>query len=612
MNRRKSNAVTFYTHLGLRSKMLIIFILILVIPLSLQGILTYYEFSASVERRSADYSTQIVGQINRNLDRTLLEMQRLSLMPLYDTQVLAIVKKYSQPQFALTRPTLAEMEKMFLYISGSAYNRSEVKGIQIIANNGFIFTNVDSSMMNFYADVRQEDWFRKVQVADGAWVVIPQHQPNYYNESSSQVFSVARMIREPDKNDVIGMIKIDLKLDVFRQILSNVKFEEKGSMLVVNERNELLFEESSSNLEPRFAKTLRDTKQPNENAVRDLVLNGQRFLTIVDYSDYSGLKVIDFIPVDSLLSETKKLRNFTIVIAVIFVVAAIILSFIFSYHLSSPLIRLKQKMQLLERGQFNQSVPVMSQDEIGQLSRGFNRMAEEINHLIKEVYLIGLREKEAELAALQSQINPHFIYNTLESINMKALERENYEVSDMVSTLGQLMRYTVDQYDRLVLLKEELASVGSYAKIQQLRYGDRLRIIFDIEPGLERSLVPKLLLQPLVENSIFHGVGDKPEGGTIWISAVRFSDDLLLTVRDDGIGMTESEVERLRLSLTSPLPDGERKQGVALRNINQRLVLMFGSSYELQFDGSPDQGMAFTITIPITERMSGDVQNSAG
>lgn len=612
MNRNHSPAVAFYSHLGLRSKMLIIFVLIMVIPLTLQGILTYYEFSASVERRSADYSTQIVGQINRNLDRTLMEMQRLSLMPLYDTQVLTIVKKYSQPQYAQTRPTIAEMEKMFLYISGSAYNRPEVKGIQMITNNGFIFTNVDSSMMNFYADVRQEDWFRRVQVADGAWVVIPQHQPNYYHEGSPQVFSVARMIREPDKNVVIGMIKIDLKLDVFKEILSNVKFEEKGSMLVVNGRNELLFEESSSNLEPRFAKTLRDTKQPNENAVRDQVLNGQRFLTIVDYSSYSGLKVIDFIPVDSLLTETKKLRNFTIGIAVIFVVAAGILSFIFSYQLSSPLIRLKQKMQLLERGQFNQSVPVISQDEIGQLSRGFNRMSEEINRLIKEVYLIGLREKEAELAALQSQINPHFIYNTLESINMKALERENYEVSDMVSTLGQLMRYSVDQYDRLVLLEEELASVGSYAKIQQLRYGNRLRFIFDIEPGVEHVLVPKLLLQPLVENSIFHGVGDSHTGGTIWISAVRFGDELLLTVRDDGIGMSESEIEQLRSSLSSPLPDGERKQGVALRNINQRLVLMFGPLYELQFDGSPGQGIAFTITIPITERKNEDVQNITG
>lgn len=608
MNRRRNPTFSLYSHLGLRSKIFLIFILILVIPLSLQGILTYYEFSASVQRRSADYSTQIVGQINRNLDRTLLEMQRLSLMPLYDTQVLTILHKYSQPEFAQTRPSLAEMEKMFLYISGSAYNRSEVKGIQIIADNGFMFTNVDSSMMNFYVDVRQEDWYRRVLLADGAWVIIPRHQPSYYNQSSTQVFSVARMIREPDKNNVIGMIKIDLKLDVFKQILSNVKFEEKGSILVVNDRNEFLFEESSPTLEPRFAAVFRSTNPSNENTVKHLVLDGRRFLAIVDYSDYSGLKVIDFIPVDSLLLETKNLRNFTIIMAVIFVVATGILSFFFSYNLSSPLIQLKRKMQLIEIGQFDQSVPVVSQDEIGQLSKGFNRMAEEINHLVKEVYLIGLREKEAELAALQSQINPHFIYNTLESINMKALERENYEVSDMISTLGQLMRYSVDPYDRLVLLEEELASVGSYAKIQQLRYGNRLRFIFDIEPDLEHALVPKLLLQPLVENSIFHGVGDRPQGGTIWISAVRFADDLLLTVRDDGIGMTENEIERLRLSLRSSLPDdNEHKQSVALRNIYQRLLLMFGASYELQFDGSPNQGIAFTITIPITERTIGDV-----
>ncbi|MEK3721136.1 sensor histidine kinase [Paenibacillus sp. FSL H8-0034] len=608
MNHRRNPSFSLYSQLDLRSKILLIFILILVIPLSLQGILTYYEFSASVQRRSADYSTQIVGQINRNLDRTLMEMQRLSLMPLYDTQVLTILHKYSQPEYAQTRPSLAEMEKMFLYISGSAYNRSEVRGIQIIADNGFIFTNVDSALMNFYVDVRQEDWYRRAQIADGAWVIIPQHQPSYYTQNSTQVFSVARMIREPDTNNVIGMIKIDLKLDVFRQILSNVKFEDKGSILVVNDRNEFLFEESSPTLEPRLAAAIRSTNPSNENKVKNLVLGGRPFIAIVDYSDYSGLKVIDFIPVDSLLLETKNLRNFTIIIAVIFVVATGILAIIFSYNLSSPLIQLKRKMQLIEMGQFDQSVPVVTQDEIGQLSKGFNRMAEEINHLVKEVYVIGLREKEAELAALQSQINPHFIYNTLESINMKALEQENYEVSDMISTLGQLMRYSVDPYDRLVLLKEELASVGSYAKIQQLRYGNRLHFIFDIEPDLENALVPKLLLQPLVENSIFHGVGDRPLGGTIWISAVRFEDDLLLTVRDDGIGMTEQEIEQLRSSLRSSLPDDNvQKRGVALRNIYQRLLLMFGASYELQFDGSPDQGISFTITIPITERTKEDV-----
>jgi len=596
------------SQMSLRNKILLIFLLLIAIPLSLQGMITYSDYSSSLERRTADYSVQIAGQINRNLDRTLMDMQRLSLNPLYDLRLLAILEKYSKPEYANARPSVEEMEKMLLYISGATYNRPEIKGIQIIANNGIIFSNVDSTLIKFNMDVSGEDWYKRIREADGAWVTIPQHVPNYYLERDARqpYFSVARLLREPNGNRALGLIKIDLKLDVFQNILSNVKSEEKGSLFVLNDRNELFFEESSEALQPNVREALRDTSLPNQTEAKHRNIAGMEFLTIVDHSDYSGLKVISFIPVQSLLKETKALRNFTIGIALVCLGVAAVLATYFSYRLSRPLLRLRKKMQLVEQGHFNQSVPVESQDEIGQLSRGFNRMAEEINHLVNEVYAIGLREKEAELAALQSRINPHFIYNTLESINMLAVGRQNYDVSDMVSALGRLLRYTVDKVDRLVPLKEELESVLSYVQIQKLRYGERLNVVFDVDDTLRHYLVPKLILQPLVENAIFHGIFDREEGGTIWIAIARFEEDLLLTVRDDGKGMSEQELERLRASLdvavqVSLKTSGEDR-GLALRNIHQRLKLMFGPGYELHVDGSVGQGTAFTVTIPVTER----------
>ncbi|KIL38937.1 histidine kinase [Gordoniibacillus kamchatkensis] len=598
---------------SLRKKMLTMFLLLIAVPLSLQGLITYYEFATTIERRTADSTTQIAGQINRNLDRTLMEMQRLSLMPVYDQRVLMILNKYSLPENARTWPSLDEREKMFLYISGLAYNRPEVKGIQLIANNGFIFTNVDSSRMQFSVDVRSEDWYRRISEAQGAWVVIPQHKPNYYTENEPQTyFSVARLIREPDTDRILGIIKIDLKLDVFRNILSNVRAEEKCSLSIVNASNELFYNESGCRLDAATMKSLHEVELPNESFARDMDIGGRRFLTVVDYSDFSGLKVISFIPVSSLLKDTVALRNFTLFIAGVFLVIAGILAVFFAYRISEPLVRLKKKMMLVERGDFQQNVPVGSQDEIGQLGKGFNRMTGEINRLVKEVYEIGLKEKEAELAALQSQINPHFIYNTLESINMMAIGKSNYDVSDMVTALGKMLRYTVDKYDRLVPLSEELDWVASYVKIQQQRYGERLHVVFDVEEDVRQLPVPKLLLQPLVENAIVHGIGDK-EQGNVWISAVRFGEQLLLTVRDDGAGMTEEQIGHLRASLSQPLPDGGHKRGLALRNIAQRLVMMFGADYGLEVDGSPGEGAAFTITLPVMERIEGyGDQNIAG
>lgn len=592
---------------SLRSKTLVIFLMLIAIPLGLQGALTYYEFSFSTERRAADYSEQLVGQINRNLDRTLKEMQRLSLMSTYDPGVLAILRKYSGPELNYARPSVEELEKMLLHIASGTYDHSEIRGIQIFAGNGYTFSNLDSNAIRSFNDPSQESWYERVRSADGAWALIPTHRPAYYMESDPQdYFSVARLIREPNTNRTLGLVKIDLKLDVFRQILSNVKFEDKGSLVAVNSRTELFFMENGPGQPPSRQEELESAAAlPNESTVRRMELGGKSFLAISDYSAYSDIKIVSFIPVESLLKETNELRNMTLFIGIVCLTLAGGLATYFSYRLNRPLAALKNKMKLVEQGDFKQSVPVETKDEIGQLSRNFNRMVERIDRLVEEVYVIGLREKEAELNALQSQINPHFIYNTLESINMLAVRGQSDRVSDMVTALGRLLRYSVGHSRRVVQLRDELESAEAYVRIQQLRYGDRLQILFDIEPDLLPCEVPKLLLQPMIENAIYHGIGDQEHGGTIWIHAVRFESSLLLTVRDDGNGMSEAELEQLRHSFASPTlsaVDRSDGHGVALRNISQRLSLLYGEACELHVDASPGAGAAFTIIIPVRER----------
>ncbi|SDR94775.1 two-component system, sensor histidine kinase YesM [Paenibacillaceae bacterium GAS479] len=589
---------------SLRSKTLLIFLLLIATPLSLQGSLTYYDFSSSTESRTAEYSAQLVGQINQNLDRTLKEMQHLSLMPMYDPEVLAILRKYSSPTLADKRPSVEEMEKMLLYIASGTYDRPEIRGIHIFAGNGFTFSNLDANTIQVFNDATQQSWYERVHRADGAWTLIPTHQPSYYLERDPQdYFSVARLIREPNTNRTLGLIKIDLKLDVFRQILSNVKFEDKGSLVAVNSRTELFFLENGPGLPPDRNEELASAAAlPNESTVRRMQLGGKSFLTIADYSDYSDIKIVSFIPLESLLKETNALRTKTMLIGIVCLVLGGALATYFSYRLNRPLAALKNKMKLVELGNFKQSVQVETGDEIGQLSHNFNRMVEEIDRLVEEVYVIGLREKEAELTALQRQINPHFIYNTLESINMLAVQGQSDRVSDMVTALGRMLRYTVGHECQLVQLRDELETAEAYVSIQQLRYGDRLQILFDIEPELLPHEVPKLIIQPMIENAIYHGIGDYDRGKTIWVHAVRFEDCLLLTVRDDGRGMSEMELERLRQSFNRPASVTAERwdgHGVALRNISQRLALMYGRAYELHVDASPGAGTAFTITIPL-------------
>ncbi|UED76337.1 sensor histidine kinase [Brevibacillus sp. DP1.3A] len=600
----KRKVSTFFLQGTLRVKILTLFLCLIAIPLSLQGIITYNKFSASTELRTAEYTGQIVGQINRNLERNIREMKRLSLMPLYDPEVLSILKGIQTNTSATSFLSMEKREKMTLYISSLSYSRPEVKGIQIIAGNGMIFSNLDPSVMKSKGDLAEEGWYSRVIKEQGAAVIIPQHRPGYYLDASGERYvSVARLLREPYTKVPLGIIKIDMKMDMFDQILSDMPFTQDGSLIIVNEGNELFYEKRESEGSPGYRTLLQETNGINRGNANQMMIQGQRYLFVDHQSRETGLVVISLIPLDILLAESNSLRSFTMLIAAMFLLVAGGLAIYFSYSLSKPLVQLKEKMLQVKRGNFHERVPVDSQDEIGKLSEQFNQMVEEINRLVNEVYLSSLREREAELAALQSQINPHFIYNTLESINMMAIRSGNYDVSDMVSSLGKLMRYTVVREDGHVTLRQELVSLESYVRIQKIRLGERLQVYMDVEESLSDQRIPKLLLQPLLENAIAHGIERQEQGGTIWLTALCQEGVMQISVRDNGKGMSEQSLSRLLASLRTPMQQhemtGNAHNGTALRNISQRLTLLFGEEYGLTIVSRPDQGTEITMKIPL-------------
>ncbi|WP_315372306.1 histidine kinase, partial [Paenibacillus xylanexedens] len=452
--------IFFGKNVNLRTKLLLLFLALTLLPLSLQGVMNYKHFSQTMDRKTEQFTIDMVRQINANLNRLLKDFERLSLLPLYDQMVLGILGKYNAPMGSGTWARSEDYLKMKLYTSGQAYDRPEIRGIHLISNSGILFSNLDSLAVKPVWDSRQDDWFAELEDSEGTWRLLPPHEPGYYTGGQQESYiSVGRVLRDPGTLQRLGYILIDIRLEAFGQLLSNLNYEQDASLMIVDSKQRLLFERTSTGGMSAYDQLLMQGQLQSYAGNQKVILDGQPYLYVQHHSSYSGLSVISLTPIAVIQKESGEMLTFTIWFAVLCMAGIAILAVLLSYRITRPLIRLKHHMIRVEQGDFSQRVAHFSSDEFGQISRGFNRMMEEIHRLFNEVFLLGIQEREAELSALQSQMNPHFIYNTLESINMMAIRQKHAEVSDMVTALGKLLRYTIDKVDRKVPLGEELAFV---------------------------------------------------------------------------------------------------------------------------------------------------------
>ncbi|MEC1526176.1 sensor histidine kinase [Neobacillus niacini] len=594
MKKRNQNSKNCLLSLPYRVKLILVFSLLILLTATILGSITYYQFAKSSQNKTEEYQIQLADQINQHLNRYLKEMQIISLSPFYDQEILDILKSHQTPSKGTSFPPAAERVPMWRYISSLIHMRNEIRGIHIMANDGTIFSNLDSNTVMLKVFETDNDWIKKIKQADGEWVLLPLHKPNYYLNKHTSVFSVGRLIRDPSSHEHLGIIKIDLKQELINEIVSRSNTE--SHIFILDKNNHFIYPNKEDKLiEASFLTEIENIKVNNYT---NIPIDGTEYMMVYHQSSYSGVKTIMLTPRSSVFSEVNHLRK-----VIIFVVmVGILISFLLGFLLSKPLVEsihtLRKAMGKVEKGNFAERVTINSNDEIGDLGKGFNLMINEIDRLVSEVYKTSLREKEAEIRALQSQMNPHFLYNTLESINMLAITKGNLDVSDMVSSLGKLLRYTIDNSSKIITLDDELSFIRSYVSIQKVRIGENLQYSEDIDPNLKNVLLPKLVLQPFVENAIVHGIVQK--GGYIFIKAYVESGLLKISIRDNGKGITEIELIKLKRVIENQQHiSSDKHNGIALSNVHERLQLLYGKPFGVSLDGRDQEGFSVTLTLPI-------------
>jgi two-component system, sensor histidine kinase YesM len=593
----KPNVATGYRRLpsSLYFRLVALFFPLVTVPFLISIIVTYNRYSASLEQNSSSATRQVIEQVSLNLDRYVRDLERITLLPFYDNSVLDILKNHNRPYGTFGFSSTDEQSKMNLFLSSISFDRTELRGISIFANDGSLFDNVEGRVSRNWLR-EQNGWMTQAQAAGGGLTIISPHRVSYYTSGTEQVIALARLIRDPFSGENLGFVKADLTEAGIAKILNPVNLSSNARLYVTDR--------AGSQLYPSFSTASPESKllSAADNQER-LDIGGQPFLNNSFYSDFTGLRVTGLVPFSDLRRDVNELTGFTLLLSLLAVGCAFGLAAFFSARLLRPVRHLQHSMKLVEQGDFAVRARLTGRDEIGQLAGSFNAMVGEIDRLVKEVYETRLRERDAELAALQSQINPHFLYNTLETMNMLALERNAYELSDLATNLGRLLRYTVDKKEQQVFLRDELQFVEAYLQIQSLRYGDRLQVEISVDPALENCLIPRLILQPLVENALLHGIG--AGRGTVRIGAtVHDEDELRLSVEDDGAGITDAKIADLERQITAGGTSsgkhgfGATLHGFALPNVHGRLRLLYGEPYGLHISRLQPTGSRFELRLP--------------
>lgn len=418
-------------------------------------------------------------------------------------------------------------------------------------------------------------------------------------QSTRYAYTVVRKIVDSLWNPV-GLIAVEANISNMETQVAELDRVTRGTSLIVDEKGKVIYDSDQKLLTKDISQTpLFRSAQGAAGSFYDTV-SGKERLNIYSSSSKTSWKVIISIPVDELTRDVKLTRNATLAATLIIIVLALFISIVLSFALTKPLTQMIQLMKRVQGGDLDVNFRVKRRDEIGLLGHQFNRMLARIRQLIQDIYRIEEQKKEAELHALQSQINPHFIYNTLESIRMTAEINDDVEAADMISILGKLLRYSTSELSGRTTMKQELLYVRNYVELLGCRYPGRFVLQIDVPEELDHYSIIKLVFQPIIENAAYHGLDDSKEHMHLSISCEITSQKLLFHIRDDGCGMEQATLDKLNddLKRESP-PKKSINGGIGMKNVHQRLQLNYGAAYGIEVFSKLGEGTDVILSLPL-------------
>lgn len=427
-------------------------------------------------------------------------------------------------------------------------------------------------------------------------MLIPTHTTSYFYGTPDMVFTVARNYFDlrgmVGNTPYVGTIYIDVDLKKMEKIFRSVEFTGDEVFYVLNEKGDCFYSNEHEKTGTNLSRHLADLK--NEK---------NRLMIETDSNSY-GLKTVVVMNAELAFGAIKSMQRMMYLFIGASVAVLLMGSVFFSRKLTRPIHEMMEKMSLVEKGNFDIQLPVRSGDEIGVLAERFNQMSNALKDYINQSYVAQIKQNEAELTALKSQIYPHFLYNTLEIIRMTALEEQGQErVPGMIEALSEQIHYLIGPMQDVVSLEQEIDIVRKYVYLLNCRISSKVQIIVNAQKA-SRILVPKLILQPIVENAYVHGIKPKKGNGSIMIEVLEQGKVLEISVLDNGVGMEEPSIAKINSLLQENEPGIKNEynwQSIGLKNVHDRIRYLYGEEYGIQITSTLLVGTMVRLVLPLRE-----------
>lgn len=572
--------------IGIQSTIMLVISVTSITIMLLLGIVMYLRFF-NLSRQNTIQSTQkLMEQTGENLEDYLVSMRQIS-----DALYYNVIKESDFSD--LNKEIHSGMNLLY------EANKDNLRSIAIYNSYGSLLAAEPIASQKEDPDVTRQEWYKNAMSEMENMHFSTPHIQNLFDDTTFRYYWVISLSRVVELTNggasQLGVLLVDMDFSSIVRMMKHINTLSNGQYYYLCDSNgEIIYHPGQIQIRDGICNENNRAAASYKEGVYDEIFEGERRTVVVNTISYTGWKLVGVIPDATFSYGMTDMRYFIVMLMLLTAMMLVAINRMVSVKISRPILKLNHSVTEYEAGE-TPEIYIGGSPEIRHLGNSIQKSYEQIDTLIRKIVLEQNKRRKSELDALQSQINPHFLYNALESITWMVEGERNDEAVFMISQLAKLFRISLSKGRTVIRIEDELQHAKSYMNIQKIRYKNEFSIAFDVDASVNSYCIVKLVLQPILENAINYGINGMGDCGEIKVTGRQMGEEIVLSVTDNGMGMSEEEVN---LVLTDSNRIHKHGSGVGLVNVNNRIQILFGEEYGLRIESEPDEGTTVSIRIP--------------